>query len=182
MDPAVILQSAAEAFRPAAEENGLTLQLEIGSGLGTIQADAGRLQQIVTNLLSNALKFTPRGGTVTVRAERVGDAIVITVKDTGIGMDPEFVPFVFERFRQADSSTTRAHPGAGLGLAIARHLVQLHGGSIEAASGGPGCGATFTAASLFSSSHDGRSIIRLSSHSHSSAGKCCCAPDWPVAK
>jgi signal transduction histidine kinase len=145
VDPAVLLQSAAEAFRPAAEENGLTLQLEIASGLGTIQADAGRLQQIVTNLLSNALKFTPRGGTVTVRAERVGDVIVITVKDTGIGMDPEFVPFVFERFRQADSSTTRSHPGAGLGLAIARHLVQLHGGSIEAASGGPGRGATFTA-------------------------------------
>jgi signal transduction histidine kinase len=143
-DPAAIFLAAAEGFRPAAAEGGLNLDVEIASGLGTIAADAGRLQQIVTNLLSNAIKFTPRGGTVALRAERGAEALIISVKDTGIGMDPEFVPFVFERFRQADSSTTRSHSGAGLGLAIARHLVHLHGGSIEAASEGLGRGATFT--------------------------------------
>ena len=143
-DVAAIIAAAMEGFRPAAEEAGLTIVFEPIARLGTIEADPGRLQQIVGNLLSNAVKFTPRGGRITLSGERRGTMVVITVTDTGVGMEPDFVPFVFERFRQADSSTTRVHAGAGLGLAIARHLVELHGGSIEAASEGPGRGSTFT--------------------------------------
>jgi signal transduction histidine kinase len=143
-NPAAVFGAAVESFRPTAAEAGLTILYEPPVGVGPIEADADRLQQIVANLLSNALKFTPRGGRITLQANRVGETLVITVTDTGIGMEPDFVPFVFERFRQADSSATRAHPGAGLGLAIARHLVELHAGSIEAASEGTGRGATFT--------------------------------------
>jgi signal transduction histidine kinase len=143
-DPAAIVEATVESFRPAAAEGGLTLTYQRDDALGSIEADPGRLQQIVSNLLSNSIKFTPQGGRVTVHAHRAGAMLVITVMDTGIGLDPEFLPFVFERFRQADSSTTRRHAGTGLGLAIARHLVELHGGSIEAASEGPGHGASFT--------------------------------------
>ena len=144
VDPRQVMQAAIDALRPAADEAGLILEYEAGADLCQIEADAGRLVQIVNNLLSNALKFTPRGGRVTVHADCVDDTFVLTVADTGIGMEPGFMPFVFERFRQADSSSTRTHPGAGLGLAIARHLVQLHGGSIEASSEGIGHGAKFT--------------------------------------
>ena len=144
VDPGAILASAIDTFRPAAVEAGLTMVFEAAPDLSEIEADADRFQQVVANLLSNAIKFTPRGGQVSLRAVRDGGHMILTVADTGIGMEPQFVPFVFERFRQADSSTTRTHPGAGLGLAIARHLVELHGGSIEAASAGPGRGATFT--------------------------------------
>jgi CheY-like chemotaxis protein len=102
------------------------------------------LQQIVWNLVSNAIKFTPKGGQVQVRLERVNSHVEITVKDSGKGIDPEFVPYVFERFRQADSSSTRVYSGLGLGLAIVRHLVELHGGTVRAHSEGEGKGATFT--------------------------------------
>jgi signal transduction histidine kinase len=139
-----VLQGAIDALRPAADDAGLTLDYRPGPELGQIEADAGRLQQILNNLLTNAIKFTPRGGRVTLRAARLPDSVAITVEDTGMGMHAEFVPHVFDRFRQADSSTTRAHPGAGLGLAIARHLVDLHGGSIEAGSEGLGRGSYFT--------------------------------------
>jgi signal transduction histidine kinase len=142
VDPAALIDAAIESFRPAAHDAGVTVDYR-RTPLGTVEADAGRLQQIVSNLLSNGIKFTPRGGTLTITAERSDEMLTIRVKDTGIGMDPDFVPFVFDRFRQADSSTTRTHPGAGLGLAIARHLVQLHGGSIEASSEGTGRGSTF---------------------------------------
>ncbi len=142
VDPASVLDAAIEGFRPSAHEAGLTLRYD-KAPLGTIEADSGRLQQIVGNLLSNAVKFSPRGGTITLSAERSRETLIIRVADTGIGMDQAFVPFVFDRFRQADSSTTRSHAGAGLGLAIARHLVHLHGGSIEAASEGHGRGSTF---------------------------------------
>jgi signal transduction histidine kinase len=110
-----------------------------------VDGDAGRLRQIVTNLVGNAIKFTPRGGRVTIRLDADPDASArLVVSDTGHGIDPAFLPHMFDRFRQADGSATRAHEGLGLGLTIARHLVELHGGTIEAASPGRGRGATFT--------------------------------------
>jgi CheY-like chemotaxis protein len=109
-----------------------------------VSGDPSRVQQIVWNLLSNALKFTPRGGRVQVRLQRANSHIEISVADTGIGIRPEFLPYVFDRFRQADGSTTRGHGGLGIGLSIARHLVELHGGTLRAASLGEGRGATFT--------------------------------------
>jgi len=108
-----------------------------------VSGDPDRLQQIVWNLVSNAVKFTPRNGSVQVRLERVNSHVEIAVSDTGIGIRRDFLPYIFERFRQGESGTTREHGGLGLGLAIARHLVELHGGTIHAASGGEGQGATF---------------------------------------
>jgi hypothetical protein len=109
-----------------------------------VSGDATRLQQVLWNLLSNALRFTPQGGMVEVRLQHVDDRVQITVSDTGQGIAPEFLPFVFDRFRQADSSTTRQHGGLGLGLAIVRHMMEMHGGTVEVASAGTGQGATFT--------------------------------------
>ncbi len=144
VDARAILEAAIDALRPAAEQAGLTMSLEVKTRLGTIEADAGRLQQVVMNLLSNSIKFTPRGGHIRLHAERADGVLTMTVTDTGIGIDPAFVPFLFDRFKQADSSPTRAHSGAGLGLAIVRHLVDLHGGTVEASSAGLNTGATFT--------------------------------------
>jgi CheY-like chemotaxis protein len=110
---------------------------------GPVAGDPERLQQLVWNLVSNAVKFTPRDGQVQVRVERANSRINIVVSDTGVGIAPEFLPHVFERFRQADAGTTRTHGGLGLGLAITRHLVELHGGTIEAVSDGLGKGTTF---------------------------------------
>jgi signal transduction histidine kinase len=109
-----------------------------------VLGDAGRLQQIVWNLVSNAVKFTPGGGRVEVSLESDGSHASVVVSDTGEGIAPEFLPFVFERFRQADSSSTRRHGGLGLGLAIVRHLAEMHGGSVHARSEGEGRGATFS--------------------------------------
>jgi CheY-like chemotaxis protein len=108
-----------------------------------VSGDPGRLQQVVWNLVSNAVKFTPKLGRVQVRLERVNSHIEIVVSDTGIGIRPDFLPYVFERFRQADAGTTRKTGGLGLGLAIVRHIVEMHGGTVEASSGGEGQGATF---------------------------------------
>ena len=119
-----------------------------------VAADAGRLQQVMTNLLSNAIKFTPGGGAVRVSSKRLGDSIVIEVADSGIGIKPEFLPYVFDRFRQADSSSTRRHGGLGLGLSIAQQLVELQGGRLSAASPGEGEGATFTLTMPLSSLDD----------------------------
>ena len=112
-------------------------------GAAPISGDPDRLQQIVWNLVSNAVKFTPKNGLVQVRLERVNSHVEIVVSDTGIGIAPDFLPFIFDRFRQADSATTREHAGIGLGLAIVRHFVELHGGTIHAASGGRDTGTTF---------------------------------------
>src|SRR5688500_14568044 len=109
----------------------------------TIYADVGRIQQVVWNLLTNAIKFTPKGGQVQVLLQRVNSHIELSVSDTGIGIPPGFLPHVFDRFAQRDSSTTRSYGGLGLGLSIAKQLVELHGGSIRAASQGEGQGATF---------------------------------------
>ena len=113
-------------------------------GNSMVSGDPNRLQQVIWNLLSNAVKFTPKGGRVQIRLERVNSHVEIIVTDTGIGISPDVLPYIFDRFRQADSATTRQHGGLGLGLAIVRHLVEMHGGTVEAESGGEGQGSTFT--------------------------------------
>ena len=140
---APIVSTVLESIRPAAEAKGVTLHSPLSSEIGRISGDSSRVQQIVWNLLSNAVKFTPAGGHVSVELTQEGGHVVLGVRDTGVGIAPEFLPHVFERFRQADSSTTRAHSGVGLGLAIVRDLVELHGGSIEGRSDGPDKGSMF---------------------------------------
>ncbi len=139
-----VIAAATDTAEQAAEAKGIALNLWLDPTVGPIVGDADRLQQVVWNLLSNAIKFTPEGGRVEIRLERVNSAVEIRVSDTGKGIDPDFLPFVFERFRQADSSSTRAYSGLGLGLAIVRNLVELHGGSVSAYSAGLGLGTTFT--------------------------------------
>jgi signal transduction histidine kinase/CheY-like chemotaxis protein len=140
---ASVVEAAVEAVRPAAEAKEVKVQRHIDAQDLILHADPRRLQQVAWNLLSNAVRFTPAGGHVTVTLTREGDEVELRVADTGCGISPEFLPHVFERFRQADSSTTRTHGGLGLGLAIVRDLVELHGGSVRAESGGEGHGATF---------------------------------------
>jgi PAS domain S-box-containing protein len=142
-----IVEAAIEACRPAADAKGVQLDRFLDASAGPVDGDPDRLQQVVWNLISNAVKFTPRGGRAEVLLRRGGggeDATAeIIVSDTGHGIDPQFLPHVFDRFRQADATTTRQHGGLGLGLAIVRHIVELHGGSIEAHSEGENRGATF---------------------------------------
>ncbi|MDQ3754101.1 MAG: PAS domain S-box protein, partial [Acidobacteriota bacterium] len=140
----VVINAAIEAVRPAAEAKGIRLQPVLDPIASAVSGDPDRLQQIVWNLLSNAIKFTPKGGRVQVRLERINSHIEIVVSDTGQGINAEFLPYVFDRFRQADASTTRKHGGLGLGLAIVRQLVEMHGGTASVASDGEGRGATFT--------------------------------------
>jgi len=144
VSPHSFVDPAAEAVRPAAEAKGVRLEKVIDAGAGYLLGDPARLQQVVWNLLSNAVKFTPEGGLVQVRLERAGSQVEIAVSDTGAGIDPAFLPHVFERFRQADQRTSRQYGGLGLGLSIVRHLVELHGGSVRADSPGEGAGSTFT--------------------------------------
>ncbi|MES1172830.1 MAG: ATP-binding protein [Myxococcales bacterium] len=140
-----IASAALDVVRPAADARRVALHIETdGHDQFELIGDADRLQQVIWNLLSNAVKFTPAAGRVTLGMERVGNLIRLTVSDSGAGIAPEHLPFIFERFRQVDSSTTRKYGGLGLGLAIVRHLVELHGGSVSAESGGPGLGSTFT--------------------------------------
>jgi CheY-like chemotaxis protein len=139
-----VVDAAMDAVAPAAGAKRIRLVAEVNGGLGPLIADPDRLQQVVWNLLSNAIKFTPEGGAVRLGAARAGSHVEIAVSDTGIGIEPDLRPHVFERFRQGDSSSTRAHGGLGLGLAIVRHIVELHGGTVEAESAGAGQGATFT--------------------------------------
>ena len=145
LDLSSATRAAINVVRPAADAKNLTLRYWAQPGLGAISADPARLQQIVWNLLSNAVKFTPQGGEISVRVEQEGNHGRVTVTDSGQGIDSEFLPRVFDRFLQADSSTTRSYGGLGLGLAIVRHLVELHGGTVWADSDGPGKGATFSA-------------------------------------
>jgi PAS domain S-box-containing protein len=144
VSPHSFIDPAVESVRPAAEAKGVRLRKVIDPGVGIVMGDPARLQQVVWNLLSNAVKFTPRGGSVEVRLEHADSHVEIAVADTGAGIDAGFLPHVFERFRQADQRTTRQQGGLGLGLAIVRHLVELHGGTVRADSGGEGAGATFT--------------------------------------
>lgn len=138
-----IIKETVEAMRPAAEAKEISVQAELDATAGYISGDPDRLQQIIWNLLSNSIKFTPSGGRINVQLQRLKTHVEITVSDTGEGISREFLPYVFERFRQADSSVTRKHAGLGLGLSIVRYLVEHHGGVIEAQSAGEGQGATF---------------------------------------
>ena len=138
-----ILEAAVESLRPTADAKGVALSCEFGVQPHAILCDPARMQQVIWNLLSNAIKFTPAGGRVTLAEERRAGTIVLTVKDTGTGIDPMFLPHVFDRFRQQDPGSTRTHGGLGLGLSIVHYLVELHGGTIEARSDGEGHGATF---------------------------------------
>ncbi len=144
VDISGVVNAALDAVRPALEAKDILIQTQFEDGLRVIPGDTDRLQQVVWNLLSNASKFTPNGGIVEVRVSQVGAHLQIQVSDTGPGINPKFLPHVFERFRQEDGSTTRTHGGLGLGLAIVRHLVELHGGLIEARNREPGPGAVFT--------------------------------------
>ena len=141
--PAAVIEAAVESVRPAAEAKSIRINLLIDY-VGPLLCDPARLQQVMWNLLANAVKFTPVGGCVTVSLRRDDSRALITVRDTGEGVSPEILPFIFDRFRQADGTTTRRHGGLGLGLAIVRHLVELHGGSVGADSPGVGKGTTFT--------------------------------------
>jgi PAS domain S-box-containing protein len=142
--PAVVIAAAIDAVRPIAEVKGVRLRTVLEQSAGPVYGDAERLQQVIWNLLSNAIKFTDRSGTVTISLEVNGAFIEIKVTDTGKGIKPEFLPYVFDRFTQADSSISRSHGGLGMGLAIARSIVDLHGGVIEARSAGMAAGSTFT--------------------------------------
>lgn len=140
----LVIEAALETIMPAAAARSIRLEKVLDPRAGPVNGDNARLQQVVWNLLSNAIKFTPKGGKVQVVLARVNSHVEITVADTGQGIPPDFLPFVFERFRQADASTTRRHGGLGLGLSIVKSLVELHGGSVHCASEGDGKGATFT--------------------------------------
>jgi CheY-like chemotaxis protein len=144
VDLPAVLNESIETLRPTAEAKGIRLQAVVDPFAGPISGDPNRLKQIFWNLLSNAIKFTSKNGKVQVLLERVNSHVEVSVIDTGEGIAPEFLPYVFDRFRQGDASTTRRHGGLGLGLAIVKQLVELHGGNIRVKSGGIGQGATFT--------------------------------------
>jgi len=144
VDLGTIISAAVETLRPAAQAKKIPLQVQIDAATGQVSGDSDRLQQVAWNIISNAIKFTPKGGRVVVRVARVESQAEVTVSDTGQGIAPEFLPHVFDRFQQADATTTRAFGGLGLGLAIVRQLVDLHGGTVRVESAGKGLGATFT--------------------------------------
>lgn len=143
---AAVIEAALETVRPSADAKEIRIQVVLDSRAGHVLGDFARLQQVVWNLLSNAVKFTPKRGRVQVSLERVNSHLEINIRDSGIGIKPDFLPHVFDRFRQADGTTARTHGGLGLGLAIVKHLVELHGGTVSARSTGEGEGAIFTIA------------------------------------
>jgi hypothetical protein len=156
----VVIAAAIETVRLAAQAKSIQIKTHLYPDIGKITGNSARLQQVVWNLLSNAIKFTPKGGKVEITLQSIGDYAQIKVSDTGIGIKPEFIPYVFDYFRQADSQTTRKFGGLGLGLAIVRHLVELHGGTVWADSQGEGQGAVFTIelpliATTLEANHDG---------------------------
>jgi CheY-like chemotaxis protein/anti-sigma regulatory factor (Ser/Thr protein kinase) len=138
------IKAALETVRLAAEAKSIQIQTMFDPTIGQVLGDAARLQQVIWNLLTNAVKFTPDGGQVEIQLQLIGSQALIQVRDTGKGISPDFLPYVFEYFRQADATTTRTFGGLGLGLAIVRHLVELHGGTVQVDSPGEGQGATFT--------------------------------------
>jgi signal transduction histidine kinase/ActR/RegA family two-component response regulator len=144
VDPRRVIQSALLTMQPGAHAKGIKLVPLLDTSTGTLRGDFARLQQVVCNLLSNAIKFTASGGQVEIVLAQRNEEAEITVRDSGQGINAEFLPYVFDRFRQEDGSISRRHGGLGLGLAIVRHLIELHGGTVEASSGGEGQGATFT--------------------------------------
>lgn len=144
LDLAVMINNALEGLTPATEAKQLKLQSWFDVNAGLISGDAGRLQQVVWNLVNNAIKFTPSGGQIDLRLERVDSHVEISVADNGQGIRPELLPYLFDRFRQGDAKSNRSHGGLGLGLAIVKHLVEMHGGTVSASSAGLGRGAKFT--------------------------------------
>jgi PAS domain S-box-containing protein len=144
VEPSGCIEAAIDSLRPAADAKGVRVQKIMDTGAASVSGDPVRLQQVVWNLLSNAIKFTPKGGRVQIRLERINSSVEIAIADNGAGITPDFLPYVFDRFRQADQRSTREHGGLGLGLAITRHLVELHGGSVRVESPGAGQGSTFT--------------------------------------
>ncbi|HEU4768366.1 MAG TPA: ATP-binding protein, partial [Pyrinomonadaceae bacterium] len=143
-DPAVVIDTAVDAIRPAALAKNIEVVTSIERYRGLVVGEAVRLQQVIWNLLSNAVKFTPKGGRVEVELKVTGEHFEIVIGDTGEGIEPDFLPYIFDRFSQADTSSRRKHGGLGVGLSIVRSLVELHGGEVSAASDGDGKGATFT--------------------------------------
>jgi signal transduction histidine kinase len=141
---ASLLETAVDAIRPASRAKEIALEIDSSGALQEIACDEQRVRQILWNFLSNAVKFTPRGGRISVMAITGDRKLLVTVADTGAGITPEFLPYVFDCFRQQDTATTRSHGGLGIGLAIAKHLAELHGGKVQAASDGVGHGSTFT--------------------------------------
>jgi PAS domain S-box-containing protein len=144
VDLASVVRAALDSMTPAAAAKNIRLQTVLDPRAGPITGDPNRLQQVVWNLVNNAVKFTPRGGQIQIHLRRINSHVELVVSDTGQGIGPELLPFLFERFRQGDSSTTRQHEGLGLGLALVKYLTELHGGTVSAYSLGPGTGATFT--------------------------------------
>jgi signal transduction histidine kinase/ActR/RegA family two-component response regulator len=144
VDMASVINAAIESVQLAADSKGIQLEIILDPSARHVSGDPNRLQQVIWNLLSNAIKFTPSGGRVRIKLERAGSSAQIKVSDTGSGISKDFLPFIFDRFRQADGTSTRRHGGLGLGLAIVRHLVELHGGTVSADSTGEGEGSTFT--------------------------------------
>ncbi len=139
-----VVESAIESIKPSADAKDIRIRKLLDPLASGVAGDPNRLQQVVWNLLSNAVKFTPKAGKIEILLERVNSHVELTVTDTGQGIEPDFLPHVFDRFRQADSSTSRKHGGLGLGLAIVKQLIELHGGTVRAKSAGHGQGATFT--------------------------------------
>src|SRR5690242_12162242 len=143
VDAASLIESAVESVMPTAQAKGIVLTKNIDPQAGPISGDSNRLQQIFWNLLSNSIKFTPKGGEVDVIVDERDSFLEIRIDDSGMGISPEFMPFVFDRFRQGDASLTRQYGGLGLGLAIVKQLVELHGGTVRAESSGAGMGSSF---------------------------------------
>jgi PAS domain S-box-containing protein len=169
VDPATIVTDAVEAIRPAAEAKNIRVHTILDSSAHPISGDADRLQQVVWNLLVNAIKFTPRGGQIGVTLERISSHVELSVTDTGIGIQPEFLPNMFNRFTQADASITRSHGGLGVGLAIVRYIVELHGGTVTAFSAGEGQGSTFTLAFPLSAARPRRTPLEETHPTYESA-------------
>jgi len=163
LDLAAVLDSAIESLKPTADARRIAVTAEAPRGTAIVSGDQSRLQQVIWNILSNALKFTPQGGRLDARVEADGAHAIVRISDSGEGIAPEFLPHVFDRFRQENAAVTRTHSGLGLGLSLVRHLVELHGGTIEAASDGKGKGATFTVylPLLGASAMQGRSAAQI---------------------
>ena len=172
-----VVEAAVDSARPAADAKGIRLKALLSSSKDVVNADSGRLQQVVWNLLTNAIKFTPKGGQVQVVLQRVNSHLELSVSDTGIGISSSYLPHVFDRFSQKDSSSTRAYGGLGLGLAICKQLVELHGGMITAASQGEGSGATFSVQLPLSITHlDGQGVPRTHPTAETQPGETCRFP------
>lgn len=176
---APVAEAALDVVRPAADAKGIRLQAVLDPRAGPVSGDPERLQQVLWNLLSNAIKFTPKGGRVQIRLARVNSSVEVTVSDTGQGIGAEFLPYVFERFRQADHTTTRRHGGLGLGMAITKHLVELHGGTIRAESPGEGRGTTFILRLPVMIVHNAEHLSAVVTEQHPLAGEVRAQPaEW----